>query len=149
MSAIVEIVRLADGAVRRMPLAKASGLDWTEEGSDYMWSEGNYACDCNRALFFARAAGEPDPDRPCGDSAFGVRILVDGRIVFESRVEPRKPDGIVWSTKAPCQARVVPECPQLAVLRRTDVETGEQFELCAGHEGMHERAGRRWVPLPP
>jgi hypothetical protein len=26
----------------------------------FMWTEGNYSCDCNRSLFFARALGEPE-----------------------------------------------------------------------------------------
>lgn len=39
----------------------------------FQWLEGNYSCDCNRALFFARAAGEPEPeDRPCTDDQFVV-----------------------------------------------------------------------------
>lgn len=48
------------------------------EESDFMWSEGNYSCNCNRALFFARAAGEEDPnDRECGDGAYSI-IILDG-----------------------------------------------------------------------
>ena len=43
----------------------------------YMWGEGNYACDCNRSLFFARAAGEDDPDHECGQDRFSVRITDD------------------------------------------------------------------------
>lgn len=47
-----------------------------DEGGDiYLWSEGNYSCDCNRALFFARAAGEDEPDEPCGDSAYRLISL--------------------------------------------------------------------------
>ena len=44
-------------------------LGW-HEASDYQWLDGNYACDCNRALFFARAKGEDDPDQVCGDTAY-------------------------------------------------------------------------------
>src|SRR4051812_5803648 len=40
--------------------------DWTET-TEFTWVEGNYSCDCNRSLFFARAAGEPDDvSAPCG-----------------------------------------------------------------------------------
>lgn len=44
--------------------------------SDYIWSEGNYACDCNRHLFFERAAGiePPDNEPRCGDDAYAIRI---------------------------------------------------------------------------
>lgn len=46
-----------------------------EQHSDFLWSEGNFGCDCNRALFFARAAGEDDDiDLPCGETRFRVRI---------------------------------------------------------------------------
>lgn len=40
----------------------------------FMWSEGNYACDCNRALFFAHTGGEDEPEHPCGEGAYSVRI---------------------------------------------------------------------------
>lgn len=54
----------------------------SEEAMEYNWSEGNYGCDCNRSLFFARAAGLSDPtDTPCGHSRYSVAELVldDGR----------------------------------------------------------------------
>lgn len=42
---------------------------------DYLWEGGNYACDCNRALLFARARGDvEDVEHPCGDSRFTVEI---------------------------------------------------------------------------
>jgi len=40
------------------------------DNQPYMWREGNYSCDCNRELFWHRAAGEDDPDideQQCGD----------------------------------------------------------------------------------
>lgn len=40
----------------------------------YNWEDGNFSCDCNRAMFFADAAGEPDPDVPCSDGLFSVRL---------------------------------------------------------------------------
>lgn len=64
------------------------------EGADgdsaYLWADGNYSCDCNRALFFARAAGEDDPeDTPCGESLFTVTgiHLDDGRLVYSEPQE--------------------------------------------------------------
>lgn len=55
--------------------------DWIlpdEEGfsSRFVWADGNFACDCNRKLFFERAAGiEPeDDDTPCGDDGYAVTI---------------------------------------------------------------------------
>jgi len=52
----------------------------TKESMEYMWLDGNYSCDCNRELFFRRAAGE-DPaldDVTCGDGRF---VLVSLKIV--------------------------------------------------------------------
>lgn len=33
----------------------------------FMYTDGNYSCDCNKALFLARAHQEAEPDNPCGD----------------------------------------------------------------------------------
>lgn len=53
------------------------------EFQDYIWSEGNYSCDCNRALFFARAGGEDDPNHDCGSGAFLVEITgTDGSVLY-------------------------------------------------------------------
>jgi hypothetical protein len=38
----------------------------------YQWSDGNYSCDCNRALFFARAGGEEEPEVECGEGAYAI-----------------------------------------------------------------------------
>lgn len=48
-----------------------------EDWPPFIWSEGNFACDCNRALFFARAKDGPhatDPNHPCGEDRFTVRL---------------------------------------------------------------------------
>lgn len=57
-------------------------VDYADTGSfedgefqDFLWSEGNYACDCNRSLFFARAKGLDDPDRECGEERYIIRII--------------------------------------------------------------------------
>jgi len=42
-------------------------------GPRFMWSAGNYACDCNRHLFFQRALGEmPDDDVVCSHDRYEV-----------------------------------------------------------------------------
>ncbi len=44
-----------------------------EDLGEFMWTDGNYSCDCNRALFHARARGVPDPsetDLVCGDTRY-------------------------------------------------------------------------------
>ena len=69
----VEIISVADGSLR-----KYHDPDAWDDISEYMWSDGNYGCDCNRSLFFARAAGiEPEHADKCGDSAYLVRITDD------------------------------------------------------------------------
>jgi hypothetical protein len=53
--------------------------DWEDESADgggtmWLWTDGNFCCDCNRYLFFQRAANkdEIDDDCRCGDSAYSV-----------------------------------------------------------------------------
>lgn len=47
-------------------------VDSSPWDGDYIWADGNYSCDCNRHLFFERAAGnEPEWDSgACGDEAW-------------------------------------------------------------------------------
>lgn len=47
--------------------------DGDAEPSAYIWEDGNYSCDCNRRLFFARAARE-DEDLKCSDGLYSVRV---------------------------------------------------------------------------
>jgi hypothetical protein len=42
------------------------GDDW-ETDPVFIWSDGNFSCNCNRDLFFWRAKGiEPEDDEECG-----------------------------------------------------------------------------------
>lgn len=42
---------------------------------DFIWSEGNYSCDCNRALFFFRSKNMLDPENnDCGEKLYSIRI---------------------------------------------------------------------------
>jgi hypothetical protein len=46
---------------------------------DFIWTEGNYSCDCNRSLFFARGRLEDDPKSPpCGSDRYFVKIVDEG-----------------------------------------------------------------------
>lgn len=80
----VTIRKNATGEIR----AKEYPYEWSE-GQLFWWTEGNFGCDCNRALAFERAAGlDPDiDDTECGHSAFTVLSaeLPDGTVV---RVDP-------------------------------------------------------------
>lgn len=70
--------------------------DWNDNGSfdEFVWSYGNYGCDCNRFLKFERAAGN-DPnlgDPECGEVRFSVRIerADNGEEVYSDGEWPRK-----------------------------------------------------------
>ncbi len=54
-------------------------MPW-EDHSNHMWTEGNYACDCNRHLFFWRAVGKEPLDIDCGESKYSAlyALLPDG-----------------------------------------------------------------------
>lgn len=74
-------------------LHRPSGIQrqWSDEypwaeGTEYLWSEGNFACDCNRELLFLRAGGVSEseinsraPVR-CGEVEYTVTkiIFADG-----------------------------------------------------------------------
>ncbi len=53
------------------------------ELAEFMWNEGNYACDCNRALFMAWMHGRDEPsDLACGDGRYIVQqATLDGEPV--------------------------------------------------------------------
>ena len=65
------------------------GSIWLDEGqpNDFMWGEGNYACDCNRFLMFERALGrEPDLHLDnCGSDRYLAKAirLDTGEVVFD------------------------------------------------------------------
>lgn len=56
-----------------------STTGWFSDGvfEEYIWAEGNFACDCNRGDFFDEAAGRPDTLQPCGDTRFRVEWIKD------------------------------------------------------------------------
>ena len=59
------------------------------EFSEYIWSEGNYACNCNRSLFFWRGRELPEEEvwkreASCGDGRYSVKIVrPDGTVLYE------------------------------------------------------------------
>lgn len=68
--------------------------DWTDM---FWWTEGNFACDCNRHDTFERAVGiepsdEYDDDIPCGHHRFTVieAILPDGTRIQIDRPIPNE-----------------------------------------------------------
>lgn len=76
-NSIVYIIHTPTGELRLHP------YDWNDN-SEFMWTDSNYACDCNRwFFFFLRAADEDEPEEHslCGDNEFYVvgAELADGR----------------------------------------------------------------------
>jgi len=70
----IETIRCnATGEIRELE----SSIRWFN-GDDgphtFIWSDGNFACDCNRAMFFAQMGSEPDPNVECSDGLFAVRL---------------------------------------------------------------------------
>jgi hypothetical protein len=60
--------------------AKAIEPSWENEQElfetmEYQYVEGNYACDCNKLLFLARANQQDEPEHiPCGDTLMLFRL---------------------------------------------------------------------------
>lgn len=81
----VEILEMATGETVRFTYPYPWG-----DGSEYLWTDGNMGCDCNRATEFWRAKHpgaslEEEPDFPCGDGAYRVTIWVGGAVVLTDR----------------------------------------------------------------
>jgi hypothetical protein len=78
----VVITRTADGEQRTYDHGDPHNV-W-DDVTEYMWTEGNYGCDCNRHLFFHRAAGaEADEDCACGETAYHAHALFDDGTTME------------------------------------------------------------------
>lgn len=58
----------------------------------FIWEEGNYACDCNRRLFFARANNEPENhEGNCGDTEhYSVNIMYGDKLLHSEFDEKDK-----------------------------------------------------------
>jgi hypothetical protein len=77
---IVTLCNNETGAVRRY----REDSVWNDTG-EFMWFEGNFACDCNRHMMFQRARGEePEWHTPCGHTRYTVLNieLPDGTLVY-------------------------------------------------------------------
>ena len=65
-------VHLMDTQTKETSVYEMTGGD---EFHDFIWTEGNYSCNCNRALFFARGRKLVEPlNRPCGEGRYLVKI---------------------------------------------------------------------------
>jgi hypothetical protein len=77
--ATVNLRRNWDGAVRTL---KEKVPEANEYGDGpalllFMWTEGNYGCDCNRHLFFERVVDPTfDGDMRCDDKEYACNIVM-------------------------------------------------------------------------
>lgn len=89
---LVSILKVDSGEVRvRCDTLMENG---SGDYSLYMWREGNYSCDCNRALFFARSGMGNAEDGACGDERYRVNVsdAATGELLYQEFV-PESPDG--------------------------------------------------------
>ena len=60
-----------------------------EEHLVYQWTDGNYGCDCNRAIFFETAGGTANAgEDECGTGVFSSRVEWDGKILWDELDTP-------------------------------------------------------------
>lgn len=52
---------------RELPYAYDFGHDYPEDSARFMFTDGNYSCDCNRSLFLAKFY-EGVEEMDCGDT---------------------------------------------------------------------------------
>ena len=46
---------------------------------DFMFADGNYACDCNRSIFFGDAECET---AKCSSDIYAVEVVHDGKVIY-------------------------------------------------------------------
>lgn len=69
---VAEVRCNATGEVRRVLQSwEFAGWDGPRSSVQYFWTDGNFGCDCNRAIQFA---GVFTIDTQCGESAYSVRL---------------------------------------------------------------------------
>lgn len=57
----------------------------------FIWEDGNYSCDCNRRLFFARVNNEEeDWDSGCSETEYSVNIMLGDKCIYSEFVEEEK-----------------------------------------------------------
>ena len=60
-------------------------LNLHEDGSPnlFMWVYGNYSCDCNRRLFFARVNGEDeDWESDCSNTEYSINVMFGNECIY-------------------------------------------------------------------
>ena len=74
----VAVITLAyAGHIYRFPYD--FGNEYPEDSARFMWTDGNYGCDCNRALFIAEYCDPEFPEMDCGDEIAVLDLQVEFR----------------------------------------------------------------------
>ena len=106
MSYIAHIEHVPTGEIRA---TRHKGKFWRDDGTDliYLWTSGNFACDCNRHLFFTEHDHAPS-NRECGHSVYRlVKIEQKGRAPWYPDVDTLARDlnlpgsSYGWSSRVP------------------------------------------------
>ena len=83
ISCTAHIKKMSTGEVRQYD----SEIWGDGDGPDpYIWSEGNWSCDCNRHDFFNNSGpvtADGTSDYVCGESEYKVKLEVDGKFIYE------------------------------------------------------------------
>lgn len=71
--------------IRNNKTGEVRSIPWEYEVTpdDYLWSEGNYSCDCNRDIFFKQGTDEPE-NHGCGMNKYWVEIKDENEKVIYS-----------------------------------------------------------------
>ena len=78
----VAIKQVKTGEIRvREEVWEFTGSESPEQSVEYFWTDGNFGCDCNRAIWF-RNDGTIDGE--CGQGAYRVRLSSASGNVFYS-----------------------------------------------------------------
>lgn len=98
MKVIVKIRENESGKIVKFTyfLLSYIGMEISIPNSLYIWEEGNYACDCQRHIFFIERSPEYCPeteiaDHPCGKDKYSIKIeALDGKILYDEFIEDLK-----------------------------------------------------------
>jgi hypothetical protein len=56
------------------------------EFHEYIWSEGNFSCDCNRGIFFENCMDMDVTENPCGNKRYYLRVYdMYGDLLYSER----------------------------------------------------------------
>ena len=53
------------------------GIEYPKHAADFMWTEGNYDCDCNKSMFIQEQCDPNFQELDCGDSIRLVNLEME------------------------------------------------------------------------